>query len=210
MTVQEAMELVELATRFQARGVVGVDLCGDPMKGDVSIFREAFAKAKERRFKVTLHFGEIATSSINQELETLLSFQPDRLGHLCHVPDHLKQEILRRGCGIELCISCNVQAKLIEGGISDHHFGFWEHTACPLALCVGVSLALRSSSADMTRPTMSGSSAVVSRTSTCWLHAISIWAAPSSLTFTTERWTASLEVMPKRRDRVASLQVDNT
>ena len=138
-TTSEAMEVVELAVHFRTQGVVGVDLCGDPTKGDVSTFREAFAKAKESGLRITLHFAEVPASSTNKELETLLSFEPDRLGHLCHVPEHLKQEIMRRKCGLELCISCNVEAKLIRGGIADHHFGFWKETSCPLALCVSAS-----------------------------------------------------------------------
>lgn len=137
-TIVEAMEVVELAIEYCDRGVVGIDLCGDPTKGDVSIFRDAFAKAKQHGLSITLHFAEVPASSTFQELETLLSFKPDRLGHLCHVPEYPKQEIIQRGCGLELCVSCNVQAKLIEGGIADHHFGFWKGTNCPLALCVSV------------------------------------------------------------------------
>lgn len=138
-TAKEAIEVVDLAIQFRSRGVVGVDLCGNPTNGDVSIFRDAFVKAKEHGLKITLHFAEVPASSTARELKTLLSFDPDRLGHLCHVPEHLKQEIIRRGCGLELCVSCNVKAKLIEGGIADHHFGYWKETCCSLALCVSVS-----------------------------------------------------------------------
>ena len=136
-TALEATEVVDLAIRFQDEGVVGVDLCGDPTKGDVSIFRSAFAKAQASGLGITLHFAEVPASSTNAELETLLSFNPDRLGHLCHVSENIREEIVRRACGLELCVSCNVKAKLIEGGVAEHHFGFWSSTTCPLALCVG-------------------------------------------------------------------------
>lgn len=152
-TIIEAMEVVDLAIEYSDRGVVGVDLCGDPTKGDVSIFGAAFARAKQHGLSITLHFAELPASSTAQELETLLSFKPDRLGHLCHVPDHLKQEIIRTGCGLELCVSCNVQANLIEGGIAEHHFGFWKETTCPLALCVSVGPANHFHVADAGRPT---------------------------------------------------------
>jgi len=165
-TIVEAMEVVELAIEYCDRGVVGVDLCGDPTKGDVSIFRDAFAKAKQHGLGITLHFAEVPASSTIQELETLLSFKPDRLGHLCHVPEHLKQEIIRTGCGLELCVSCNVQAKLIEGGIADHHFGFWKETNCPLALCVSVGQTNHLYLAEFGRPTTLVCSVAASLTST--------------------------------------------
>ena len=50
---KEAMEVVDLAVKYRHRGVVGVDLCGDPSRGDVTIFREAFQRAKEEGLEVT-------------------------------------------------------------------------------------------------------------------------------------------------------------
>ncbi|KAL8822225.1 MAG: hypothetical protein Q9191_007034 [Dirinaria sp. TL-2023a] len=133
-TPEEAMEVVDLAIKYRSHGVVGIDLCGDPSKGDIKIFLAAFTKAKLNKLKITLHFAEVPASSTVEELETLLSFEPDRLGHVIHVPEHVREEIIERKLGLELCISCNVQAKLIEGGIADHHFGYWKNTDCPVAL----------------------------------------------------------------------------
>ena len=133
---EEAMAVVDLAIRYQSRGIVGVDLCGDPSKGDVSAFEEAFCKAQQHGLKITLHFAEIPASSSFVELNTLLSFKPDRLGHVIHVPDMIRDQILAMRIGLELCVSCNVQAKLIEGGVTDHHFILWIKTACPVILCV--------------------------------------------------------------------------
>ena len=133
---EEAMEVVDLALQYRSRGVVGLDLCGDPSKGDVSTFKDAFWKAKLHRLRLTLHFAETPASSSSLELETLLSFFPDRLGHVIHVPDKIKHLIESRMIGVELCVSCNVQGKLIEGGVADHHFKSWDKTRCPVILCV--------------------------------------------------------------------------
>ncbi|KAF4769843.1 hypothetical protein N7455_006436 [Penicillium solitum] len=94
MTAAKADDIVNLAIENKSRGVVGVDICGNPTKGD-----------------------------------------PDRLGHVIHVPDEIKKEIARRKLSLELCISCNVHAKMINGGFLDHHFGYWRHEDCPIALC---------------------------------------------------------------------------
>ena len=133
-TFVEAMEVVDLAIKYRSQGVVGVDLCGDPSKGDVSIFRSAFAKAKPNGLKITLHFAEVPASSSIEELESLLSFEPDRLGHVIHVPEPIKQEIVKKRLSVELCISCNVLAELIEGGVAEHHFRYWAATDCPVIL----------------------------------------------------------------------------
>ena len=144
-TAGQAMETVDLAIKYRSRGVVGVDLCGDPSKGDVSTFREAFVKAQLHGLKIALHFAEISRQGLEMELSTLLSYQPDRLGHVIHVPESVKQEIICKGIGVELCVSCNVQAQMTEGGIADHHFGYWKDSPCPIALCVSSSLLSKQS-----------------------------------------------------------------
>ena len=131
----EAMEVVKLATEYQSRGVVGIDLCGDPSKGDVSLYKGAFAKAKACGLGITIHFAEIPASSSDAELETLLSYEPDRLGHVINVPEKFKREIARRKLGLELCLSGNVLAKL-TGAFPDHHFGYWRDKGCSIALSV--------------------------------------------------------------------------
>jgi adenosine deaminase len=154
-----ALQVVDLAIKFRDHGVVGVDLCGDPAVGDVSIFQPAFEKAKQNNLKITIHFAEAPQSSTTKELWTLLSYQPDRIGHVIHVPDDVKEEIIKRKLGLELCLSCNVHAKMITGTYSDHHFGWWRETGCPIALSVRSSRPLLSESvlhtyADKYRPMM--------------------------------------------------------
>jgi adenosine deaminase len=137
-TAIEAEEVVDLAIRYQSEGahVVGVDLCGNPAVGDVRIFTNAFKRAKSAGLKITLHFAETDISATDQELQTLLSWHPDRLGHVIHVKPAFAAVIEREHIGIELCLSCNVHAKMITGSYSDHHFGTWIHSSTPVALSV--------------------------------------------------------------------------
>lgn len=135
-TIAEAQEVVDLAIKYQSAGVVGVDLCGDPAKGDVRIFGDAFARAKAAGLKITLHFAETEFSSSDLELSTLLSWKPDRLGHVIHVKKEFRDVIEKENIGVELCLSCNVHAKMITGTYSDHHFGMWRHSSVPVALSV--------------------------------------------------------------------------
>ncbi|KAH7049376.1 hypothetical protein B0J12DRAFT_665030 [Macrophomina phaseolina] len=133
-TLVEAEQVVDLALSLQSKGVVGIDLCGDPVKGDVRIFSGAFSRAKAAGMKITVHFAEATASSTDEELWTLLSWQPDRIGHVIHVKEEIREEIVKKKIGVELCISCNVHAKMITGSFQDHHFGWWRDSGVAVAL----------------------------------------------------------------------------
>ncbi|KAG4026968.1 hypothetical protein MFRU_034g00280 [Monilinia fructicola] len=133
--LQTALEVVTLAHKYHSHGVVGIDLCGDPSIGDISIFSPAFQLAHTHNLKITIHFAEIPHPPTRTELRTLLSYHPHRLGHVIHVPDDLKPEIQKMGLGLELCLSCNVHAKMITGTYGDHHFGEWWGRGAPVVLC---------------------------------------------------------------------------
>lgn len=134
-TPAQAHETVHLAAEFRDRGVVGVDLCGDPSarchgadgrgSEDVSVFREAFAEAARLGLGITIHFGEAECSGHPAELAEILSWRPGRLGHVIHLGEDVKREITARGLGLELCLSCNVHAGMVMGGFEGHHFGEW-------------------------------------------------------------------------------------
>ncbi|KAL0263541.1 hypothetical protein SLS55_002522 [Diplodia seriata] len=97
----EAEEVIGLALSFQSRGVIGIDLCGDPMKGDVRIFSGVFAKAKAAGMKITVHFAEAAASSTDTELWTLLNWYPDRIGHVIHVKEEIRKRIVEQKIGTD-------------------------------------------------------------------------------------------------------------
>lgn len=139
-SAHEAMDVVNLALKYRSQDVVAVDLCGNPAEGDVSIFREAFEKARDQGLRITLHFAEAPQSSTDTELRTLLSYEPDRIGHVINVPDEIREIIIARKIGLELCLSCNVHAKMITGSFEDHHFGYWRGKGCPVVLCVSPRL----------------------------------------------------------------------
>lgn len=148
MTSSEADEIVSIAVKHKSSfpqaeipgvkpmppTIVGIDLCGNPTKGDVSTFTPAFQRAKTLGLNITVHFAEVPASSTELELRTLLSWFPDRLGHAINIPAHHKETIKDRKLGLELCLSCNVLAEMTQGGFKGHHFGEWRATECSVAL----------------------------------------------------------------------------
>ncbi len=138
-SLAEALEVVELCRAFQPHGVVGIDLCGDPQRAGIEALAPAFASARKiAGLGLTLHFAEVACSATDEELRLLLSWQPDRIGHVIHVGGEIRQAIVDRGgMGLELCLSCNVHAKMVSGGFETHHFGdWWKVDGCVVVLCV--------------------------------------------------------------------------
>lgn len=142
-TPETASSILNLAT---AHSVVGLDLCGDPAarpNGDISIFTPTFLEAKTRGLGITVHFAEAEASASPAELRTLLSWMPDRLGHVIWEDEETKREIARRGLCLELCLSCNVKAGMVSGGFEGHHFGEWTGVDGP-RISLGVSPITRS------------------------------------------------------------------
>lgn len=134
-TPAEAAEVVSLARLLRPQGVVGVDLCGDPLRGGVEALQPAFEAAAATRdgdddpgLGVTLHFAEAEASGSDAELLMMLrEWRPRRLGHVIHLSDRVKREVAAYpgGLGLELCLSCNVRAGMVSGGFEGHHFGEW-------------------------------------------------------------------------------------
>jgi adenosine deaminase len=132
-TLAEALEVADMAARYATQGVVGVDLCGNPTRKNISHLSPAFAEARKRGIAITLHFAEIPQSD-TEELEMMLAWQPKRLGHVIHVPASVKHIVAQRGLGLELCLSCNVLCNLSQGGYAIHHFGEWWKAGGKIAL----------------------------------------------------------------------------
>lgn len=61
MSKEDMEEIVDIAIKLKEEGLglVGVDLCGDPMKGDVEEWRDVFEKARMSGLGVTLHIAEV-------------------------------------------------------------------------------------------------------------------------------------------------------
>ena len=133
---ETALQVLHLTQKYHHKGVVGVDLCGDPAHSNISEPLSILSQAKALGIKTTIHFAEAPQTSSAKELFELLDLGPERLGHVINVPDEVKKEIVRRKLGLELCLSCNVHAKMITGTYGDHHFGYWRGSGCPISLSV--------------------------------------------------------------------------
>ncbi|KJK84070.1 hypothetical protein H634G_00433 [Metarhizium anisopliae BRIP 53293] len=136
-SIRMAESILDLAIRLQDTnkcGVVGIDLCGDPTArpgGEVAMFTPVFEQASRAGLGITVHFAEAEASGSHDELRTLLSWNPGRLGHVIWEDEEARKVIVERELCLELCLSCNVQAEMVHGGFEGHHFGHWKDVKGP-------------------------------------------------------------------------------
>lgn len=113
-TPTKAVEIVKLARdlRDQGEPVVGIDLSGDvytPLRD----YSEAFGLAKQAGLPLSLHFAEVPESSSREELEALLSYDPDRLGHVIHTSPDIRARVIERRIPVELLLTCNILGEML-------------------------------------------------------------------------------------------------
>ncbi|XP_062517433.1 adenosine deaminase-like protein [Corticium candelabrum] len=139
-SLEEALDTVEMTAEYQQKGdgvVVGIDLSGDPTKGDATTFLPALRKAREAGLKVTLHVAEVPNVA---ETLSLLEFGPDRVGHgTCLHPaqggsDELVKCFESKKIPLEVCLTSNVKCRTVQS-YDVHHFRDWYERGHPMALC---------------------------------------------------------------------------
>ncbi|GLB36771.1 putative metallo-dependent hydrolase [Lyophyllum shimeji] len=138
-------ECLDVAKKLKADGepVVGVDLCGDPMAGDVELFREYFDEARDAGLGVTLHIAETKQNPTRETLQ-LLSFSPDRLGHATFLDEEAQKIVAERNTCIEICLSSNILCRTVSA-IGCHHIRHHLKQGHPIAICTDDVLPFRTS-----------------------------------------------------------------
>jgi adenosine deaminase len=104
---EEAMKDIELALRFRERGLVGVGLGGDERHFPARDYAKAFARAKARGLRRTVHAGEAAGPESIIDAVTLLG--AERIGHGVAASGRVDVlALLRtRGVAIDACPTSN-------------------------------------------------------------------------------------------------------
>ncbi|KAK7048095.1 adenosine deaminase-like protein [Favolaschia claudopus] len=138
MSEQEVEECVGIARR-----IVGIDICGDPIAGDMDKFAKYFADAKEDGLGVTLHIAE-TTENTPADTLRLLQFQPNRLGHATFLDDEAKSLVLKNKTCIELCLTSNLLCKTVST-LEQHHIQYYLAQDHPISICTDDTLPFQTS-----------------------------------------------------------------
>ncbi|TDL25480.1 Metallo-dependent hydrolase [Rickenella mellea] len=145
MGTEDAAECVDVAIdlRHQGRRVVGIDLCGDPMAGNMAEFETHFRRARESGLGITLHIAETAANS-SVDTSQLLSFQPQRLGHATFLDEAAKKVVSDKRICVEICLTSNILCKTVPL-LDDHHIVELLKNGHPIAICTDDILPFRNS-----------------------------------------------------------------
>ncbi|KAJ4484336.1 hypothetical protein C8J55DRAFT_510336 [Lentinula edodes] len=142
ITIEDTIDLAILL-KNSGRRVVGVDLCGDPSAGDMSLLEPFIAKAKSAGLRVTLHIAETPGNSAADTLQ-LLSYAPNRLGHATFLDEQARELVLKDRMLIEVCLSSNIICKTVPN-LSSHHISHYLDRGHPIAVCTDDTLPFRTS-----------------------------------------------------------------
>ncbi|KAJ3222851.1 hypothetical protein HDU81_009561 [Chytriomyces hyalinus] len=108
--------------------VVGVDVCGNPACGGIKHLVPSLSRLKLEAptLNLVIHFAEIEAPPEEDELLTILSLNPDRLGHCTFVPDHIMDTMRARKIPIEICLSSNVVGGTVDSFEAHHLKQLWD------------------------------------------------------------------------------------
>ncbi|MDL4839597.1 adenosine deaminase [Aquibacillus rhizosphaerae] len=110
-SIKENIDVVEAASTFMGKGLVGVDLAGDEATFPAYLFRDVFKIADKKSMPITIHAGEAAGP--NNIKEAVFKLGATRVGHGVRLKEDLKlfQELYAKQIPLEMCPISNIQTK---------------------------------------------------------------------------------------------------
>ncbi len=121
--------ILDKAIKYQARGVLGIDLAGPESNNlelrhrDAQRYEKLFTRARAAGLKTTVHTGETSYTSGEGVIATLRYLKPHRIGHGIRAAynEEALDVLADSGAVLELCPSSN----LATGAVKDlQEFGF--------------------------------------------------------------------------------------
>ncbi|KAI5059082.1 hypothetical protein GOP47_0025401 [Adiantum capillus-veneris] len=130
-STEAAIDTVQLALDMRNCGVVGIDLSGNPWVGDWNTFVPALKLAREKGLRITLHCGEVPNPT---EVQNMLLFQPERIGHACCLEESEWTSLLHSSIPVEVCLTSNMRTETVPV-LQDHHFASLYKSKHPIVIC---------------------------------------------------------------------------
>ncbi|KAK0396113.1 hypothetical protein QR680_001568 [Steinernema hermaphroditum] len=135
--LKDAQDTVELLKQFVQKGeslIIGVDLSGNP-KVDGRQYLPLLTTVREMGLKITLHLAEL--SNYIEELDALIAFKPDRIGHGTFIHSHgnasTVQFVSKHKIPLEICLTSNELCGTTKT-VADSHFKIWKKLANPVCI----------------------------------------------------------------------------
>lgn len=127
-SLERNSNILDLAIKYRKRGIVGIDICGDPYQGNLKDMVQLILKAKENNLYTTIHLGEIQNTN---EAAEILKLKPDRIGHGTFLQE---SNVKSLGIPLEICLTSNLACKVVSS-LEKHHFQDFHMDDHPVILC---------------------------------------------------------------------------
>lgn len=104
--------ILELAQKYKDNGVIGFELSGNSLEGDIRDKLEILKKMKVMGLPFTAHMGE----SLQEEDQMIIlkELQPDRIGHGVNLKEEAIKCILDKKIPVEVCLTSALLVKMHE------------------------------------------------------------------------------------------------
>ena len=126
--------IVKLAVAWRRHSalVVGLDVSGDPTKGQMAPILELLQREASSLLKVCIHAAETMNVA---ETEAILDFKPQRLGHCCVLSEASRRRMLESRIPLELCPTSNTLTLHLPNFSFHPQTQCWLQNGYPLAIC---------------------------------------------------------------------------
>lgn len=115
---EPAQPVFDLAAERIGEGVVAIGLGGDEIRGPAPLFKDLFARARDRGLRLTCHAGEIAGA---ESVWQALAIGAERIGHGIRSIDDPKlvEHLAAQRIPLEVCITSNVRTGAVAS-LAEH------------------------------------------------------------------------------------------
>jgi len=133
--LEKAKETLELAKKYKSTGyIVGLDYSGNPYEKSFRDFRDFYQEGRDNGLKIAVHAGELPDETTARELDDVLDFKPDRIGHFNYFTEKQFNRLLEDKIPVETCPTSNKYTMEL-GSYEDHHFVKWFEKKHPICVC---------------------------------------------------------------------------
>lgn len=127
-SLEMARLTVDLALKYQSKGVVGIDISDISTTGDITDILLELKRAKQSGLKLAVHMGE----SIKEKDQMLImhELEPDLIDHGVNLCEEAKALIKKRNLPVTVCLTSSIATKMhdpemphpwvLENLINDH------------------------------------------------------------------------------------------
>ncbi len=111
-SLKTVRETIDLALKYQDRGVIGIDISGDSTIGQIDLILPDLLRAKNGGLPFVIHIGE--SPEEKDQMLLLTTLNPVRIGHGVHLSSEASNWILSNRIPLEVCLSSSLLVQMIE------------------------------------------------------------------------------------------------